>query len=208
MMAISYKALVGFTRLKDDELMVLARTVLGAMTDNANFATPSPTLQEVQEVADEFANNLAAARRRGASSDTALKNETRVVLEAILHRLGNYVNGESQGKLSKLLSSGFTTNGPSSTIYVPTKVEAVRLGDGRQSGQMRLDFAPQREALLYEYQFRTAGDPEWSERFTTTSSRANIIAPVPVAQFCEARVRAINSRGVGDWSDIASILVR
>ncbi|GHE49692.1 hypothetical protein [Sphingobacterium griseoflavum] len=207
-MAIFYKALVGFTRLKDDELMVLARTVLGAMTDNANFATPTPSLQEVEAVADEFASSLAAARRRGAPSDTALKNEKRIVMEAILQKLGNYVNGESQGRLSSLLSSGFATNGPSSTIYVPSKVEAVRLSDGRQSGQMRLDFAPQREAMLYEYQFRTMGDPEWSERFTTTSSRANIIAPLPVAQYCEARVRGINSRGMGDWSDIATILVR
>lgn len=87
-------------------------------------------------------------------------------------------------------------------------MEHVRLQDGRQSGQVRLDFARRKGTVMYEYEYRTRGEENWSPHFSTTSSRGNVIAPLPVAQFCEVRVRGINSKGAGDWSDIATILVR
>lgn len=87
-------------------------------------------------------------------------------------------------------------------------MEAVKLSDGRQSTQARLDFAAQRKVLMYEYQYRQEGETEWGERFATSSSRFNIIAPLVVATRYEVRVRAVNTQGVGDWSDTASILVR
>ena len=129
-------------------------------------------------------------------------------MEAALRQLAYYVNGVAEGHLSTLLSSGFPTNSMTGSAQVPLKVEAVRLTDGRQSGQVRLDFGKQRHVLLYEYQYRMVEEEEWSERYTTSSSRGNIIAPLTVAQRYEARVRAINTQGVGDWSDNANILER
>ena len=207
-MATKFKALVGFTRMKDDELMVTAATIIGAMTDNVHFEQPTPTLAVVQGLLDDFSARLSASRRRGSPEETALKNESRLPLEAALRQLAYYVNSISDGHLSTLLSSGFPTNSAGGSVQVPLKVEGVKLGDGRQSGQVRLDFARQRNVLVYEYQFRIVGGDEWSERFTTSSSRANIIAPLAVAERHEVRVRAVNTQGTGDWSDNASILVR
>jgi len=62
--------------------------------------------------------------------------------------------------------------------------------------------------LMYEYQDRMESESEWSDRLVTSSSKANIIAPLEVAQGYEVRVRAVNTHGVGDWSDTARILVR
>uniref|UniRef100_UPI003F60434F fibronectin type III domain-containing protein n=1 Tax=Sphingobacterium sp. LRF_L2 TaxID=3369421 RepID=UPI003F60434F len=63
---------------------------------------------------------------------------------------------------------------------------------------------------IYEYRYRLAdtGDAGWSDRLSTTSSRGNIIAPLLVGQTYEVQVRALNTKGVGDWSQTASILVR
>lgn len=207
-MATKFKALIGFARMKDDELVVLANTVISAMTDNTNFAQPSPALSDVQALLDDFTERLFAARKRGSPEETALKDESRQPLEAELQKLAYYVNAVANGHLSTLLSSGFPTNGERIPALVPLRVENVKMTDGRQSGQARLDFAKQRNVLLYEYQYRKVGDPEWSDRMATSSSRANIIAPLEVAHRYEVRVRAINTQGTGDWSDIATLLVR
>ncbi len=75
-MATKFKALIGFTRMKDDELMVTAATIIGAMTDNVHFEQPTPTLESVQQLVDDFSTKLSAARRRGSPEETALKNES------------------------------------------------------------------------------------------------------------------------------------
>src|SRR5690606_9653972 len=133
-MATKFKALVGFTRMKDDELMVTAATIIGAMTDNVHFEQPTPTLESVQQLVDDFSTKLTAARRRGSPVETALKNESRLPLEAALRQLAYYVNGVAEGHLSTLLSSGFPTNGANGSVQSPLKVEGVKLSDGRQSG--------------------------------------------------------------------------
>ncbi|MFD2966747.1 fibronectin type III domain-containing protein [Sphingobacterium bambusae] len=207
-MANKSKVLVNFARMKDDELMVAATTIISAMTDNVHFETPSPSLESVQVLVDDYAAKLNAARRRGAPSDTALKNEVRQPLEEALQKLGYYVNATAQGHLSTLLSSGFRSSSGISSLEVPLKIEAVKVRDGRQSGQVRLDFAPQRAARMYECVYRKQHEEAWSAHISTTSSRLNIIAPLSVGQYYEIRVRGINTHGQGDWSDIVTIMVR
>ncbi|WP_282638716.1 fibronectin type III domain-containing protein [Sphingobacterium thalpophilum] len=209
-MATKMKALIGFGKMKDDELVISCNTIIGAMTGNAKYPAPTPELTDIQILLDDFTAKLAVARKRGSPEDTALKDESRSPLIVAMQQLGYYVNSVDQGHLSTLLSSGFPTNSTSFGNQVPLKVDNVRLSDGRQSGQVRLDFAPQKIATIYEYRYRIRTDSptEWGDRFTTTSSRGNIIAPLEVGKFYEVQVRAINTQGVGDWSNAASILVR
>lgn len=204
------RALIGFGKMKDDELMMVVTTIIGAMTGNTNFETPRPPLEDVQDLLDDFSAKLAAARKRGSPEDTALKDESRLPLIAALQKLGYYVNGEAEGQLSVLLSSGFPTNSLAVGNLVPLRIEAPRLSDGRQAGQMRLDFSKQNKVLFYEYRYRKQAQPEsdWSDRFVTTSSRGNIIAPLEEGVRYEVQVRAVNSQGAGDWSQVAMWLVR
>ncbi|WP_293928005.1 hypothetical protein [Sphingobacterium sp. UBA6320] len=199
-MATKTKALIGFRRMKDDELMVLTRTVIGAMTGNAKFLVPFPALDDVAELLDDFTTKLTAARKRGSPEDTALKDESKVPLAEALQQLGYYVNGIAKGHLSTLLSSGFPTAAPATGSIVPAMVEEVRISDGRQSGQVRLDFTNQIRMRLYEYTFRKLMVPEaeWSDRLTTTSSKGNIIVPLEMGLFYEFKVRALNNKGAGD----------
>jgi len=209
-MATKMKALIGFGKMKDDELVIICNTIIGAMTGNAKYPTPSPALADIQALLDDFTARLAVARKRGSPEDTALKDESREPLMVAMQQLSYYVNSVAQGHLSTLLSSGFPTNSTTVAKQVPLKAENIRLSDGRQSGQVKLDFANQKIATIYEYRYRIKTDipTEWGDRFTTTSSRSNIIAPLEVGKFYEVQVRAINTHGVGDWSDPANILVR
>ncbi len=209
-MAKRTKALINFTRLKEDGLVTAANTIIGAMTDNPNYATPVPALADIQALLDDFSNKLAIARKRGSPEDTALKDESKIPLMEGLRHLAYYVNSVAKGHLSTLLSSGFPVTSPDGPKLLPIAVEHVRLTDGQQSGQVRLDFANQHGIRLYEYQYRKVASPEleWSDRFTTTSSRGNILAPLEVAERYEVRVRAINTLGAGEWSQPVSMLVR
>lgn len=209
-MATKMKALIGFAKMKDDELVIVTKTIIGAMSSNSKYPNPTPDLLDLETILEEFTSKLAVARKRGSPEDTALKNESREPLIVALQQLGYYVNGVAQGHLSTLLSSGFPTNSAAFANQVPLKVDNVRLSDGRQSGQVKLEFTSQKIATIYEYRYRIRDDFEqlWGDRFTTTSSRSNIIAPLEIGKFYEVQVRAVNTQGTGDWSDAASILVR
>lgn len=209
-MTTKQKAKIDFSRLKDHELLLLVQTVITAMTDNENFVSPTPALEDIASLLETFSDKLTIARKRGSPEDTALKNESRTPLEQGMKQLAYYVNSTAERKLSALLSSGFPISGESLPSLIPLRVEAVKLSDGRQSGQMRLDFERQNNIRVYEYCYRKANAPEeeWSDRLTTTSSRGNVIAPLEVGQLYEVRVRAINTQGAGDWSQTVSIIVR
>lgn len=209
-MAIKQKALISFSQMKDEKFLVTSQTILAAMSNNPHYTEPSPSPAVIIPLVDDFSALLSAARKRGAPEDTALKNESRLLLEEELKLLGYYVNTVAKGQLSVLLSSGFPISTKPAPNMVPLAVEMVRLKDGRQSGQVQLDFINQKHALLYEYRFRTKSEEqsEWSDRYSTTSSRLNIIAPLEIGTFCEVQVRAVNSQGPGDWSQTVTILVR
>ncbi|NGM62670.1 fibronectin type III domain-containing protein [Sphingobacterium sp. SGG-5] len=209
-MARKAKALIDFTRMKEDGLVVATNTIIGAMTDNSHYPTPTPTLADLQVVLDDFSNKLAIARKRGSPEDTALKDESKEPLKEALQQLAYYVNVCAKGHLSTLLSSGFPISSAEGPKLAPSAVENVRMSDGHQSGQVRFDFAKQKNVAVYEYQFRKVTEPEseWSDRYATTSSRGNILAPLEPGQRYEVRVRAINAQGIGDWSQVAGIWAR
>jgi hypothetical protein len=76
-MATKMKALIGFAKMKDDELVIVTKTIIGAMSSNAKYPNPTPDLLDLETILEEFTMKLAVARKRGSPEDTALKNESR-----------------------------------------------------------------------------------------------------------------------------------
>ncbi|WP_394344142.1 fibronectin type III domain-containing protein [Sphingobacterium phlebotomi] len=152
------------------------------------------------------------AKRRGSPEDTAAKNQARKATEQMLKRLAFYVTQTADGDLPKLLSSGFAVSSLPQKDDVPLPVTGITLIDGRQQGQMRLDFDKNQSAKLYEYQLcqiDAHGMPdEWSESYTTSSSRQNVVAPLTPYQRYGVRVRAVNGYGRSDWSEMVTHVVR
>src|SRR5690606_32836012 len=133
----------GFRSAKDEELLVRGSTVLQALTDNAHFPDPTPPLTDLETHLQDFQDKLSIARRRGSPQDTAIKNDSRKVLESTLKQLAFHVSMISDGSLQMLLSSGFEVSGYPRAGDVPDAITGIYLRDGRQSGQMRLDFNKQ-----------------------------------------------------------------
>lgn len=211
-MFIKQQALGGFRQVNDDELLVRGSTVLQALTDNAFFPTPNPSLADLESKLQEFQEKLSVARRRGSPQDTAAKNDCRVELENVLKQLAFYVSMEADGSLQKLLSSGFDVSRYPRAGNVPNTITGVFLRDGKQSGQMRLDFNRDPQALLYEYCIANerdeSGELIWGDAISTSSSRQHIIAPVTPFKRHYVRVRAINGYGKSEWSEPVSFIPR
>ena len=211
-MNIKQHALGGFAKDSDETVLVKGKTVLLAMTGNPNFPTPEPALDAVTDVVNDYEQKLAMAKRRGSPEDTALKNQARKLTIQLLKRLAFYVSQTADGDLAKLLSSGFAVSSLPQRDDVPAVVTGIELRDGRQKGQMRLDFDKNSSARVYEYQLCQVDDhgmpDEWGESYTTTSSKFNVVAPLTPFLRYGVRVRAINGYGRSDWSEMVSHVVR
>lgn len=194
----------GFKHLRDQEVLDLSATVLGAMDGNPNFTTPVPDIADVQDAHDDYAQKLHVAKR-GSQLQVSLKNDAREVLIGLLKRLAFYVNTVADGSLTVVLSSGFRPMGLPTSAQVPNKPERVRLKSWLQSGQVQLIFDPSDGAWLYEYQYTSstdaAGLPVWpDELLTTTRGNLNMLAPLTPGVCYFVRVRARNGLGYSDWT--------
>jgi hypothetical protein len=211
-MNIKRKALGGFSQVTDEALIVRAMTILQAMTGNAFFEKPNPDLPTLQSHIDDFQDKLSIAKRKGSPMDTAVKNASRKTLSNTLQQLAFYVSNTADGDLQQLLSSGFDLSAYPRRGDVPDSILGIVLRDGRQSGQLRLDFQPQTKVLMYEYRFTNRESPhtdnDWSEVFTTTSSKNNIIAPLSPFERYYVQVRAVNGFGRSQWSEPVSHVIR
>lgn len=206
------RLLLSYTHLTDYELSTLAGRVLAAMTDNDNFPDPMPSLAELEPLVNTYRSRHEIASRRGSALEISQKNESRQQLLEAFKQLAFYINTVSDGSQPMLVSSGLILASQPREVYVPDIPRLLRLRDGRVSGQMRLDFEPVKDALEYLYTVSDAVDEQgnvvWPDPVLTTRSRRNFIDPVEPGTTYFARVRARNSKGLGDWSETVSLIAR
>lgn len=211
-MNFKHEALGGSSRFSDEGMLMRAKVILVALEGNEYFPDPYPSIEKLQEAYDLYEEKLSISKRRGSPQDTAEKDDARKAIAAMYKRLAFYVSQESDGNLSMLLSSGFELSQSPQSPDTPLVIRDIQLQDGRQSGQMRLDFRNNKEALFYEYEVgiweQGEPEPDWDRSFVTTSSRGNVIAPLIPLQRYAVRVRAANGKGVSDWSDFVTHVVR
>lgn len=204
---------LGFTQLKDENLLVIAQTILAAMTDNESFIDPTPNLEDYGEAVENYMLRLSEARKIGGPFFTAAKNEARIILESNMIELGFYVNKIADGNLRTMLSSGFPVSKPPTAILSPETIQKVVVSDGRHKGEMVLSFEKLDQILFYEYRYSSEkkenGEVDWThEPILTTSSRKNLIKPVTPGEIYYLSVRGVNAKGTGDWSEPVSWMAR
>lgn len=146
------KVATGFSRLKDLELALKAKYILSSLTGNANFATPTPSLRDIDEAIKNFETALGKAVS-GTKSDTAAKNAMRAVLEENLTNLGLYVQLNGKNEESILLSSGFDLQKSRTSVGVLAKPDNFKVepGDGAGSVKLSLNSIEGADSYLFEY---------------------------------------------------------
>lgn len=206
------RVLLSYSHLTDYELSTLAGRVLAAVTDNGNFPDPTPPLAELEPLVNTYRSRHEIASRRGSALEISEKNDSRRLLLEGLKQLAFYANTIADGSQPVLVSSGLILASQPTETFVPDIPRLLRLRDGRVSGQMRLDFQPVKDAWEYLYAVSDTVDEQgnivWPEPALTTRSKLNFIDPVEPGKTYYARVRARNSKGMGDWSETVSLIAR
>ena len=206
------RLLLSYAHLTDYELSTLAGRVLVAITGNPNFTDPVPALADFEPLVNDYRAKHEIASRRGSALEISEKNESRRLLLEALKQLAFYANTVADGSQPVLVSSGLILASQPSEVFVPDIPRLLRLRDGRISGQMRLDFEPVKDAWEYLYTVSGTVDEQggivWPEPQLTTRSNLNFIDPVEPGTTYYARVRARNSKGLGDWSETVSLIAR
>ena len=212
------RALGGFGQHRDSVLLVEADVILSSMEGNPHFPDPTPSLSEVESAYNEYLRNLAQVNWTHGRVDRVLKRESKARLATLLGELAAHVNFVAKGKLSILYTSGFPVFTGRKKGTVPDVPTGGRLSDGQLLDEVRFDFNPLGRDLTYEcrYAVWTSYDEvephspklQWENSLFTTRSRNNVIKGIPSRSTVFIKVRAINSYGTGDWSDVVSLRVR
>lgn len=206
------RVISNYKKLSDDELAALAGKIVGALTGNANFTDPIPSLAELTAWVNDYRTKHEIAIRGGSVLDSRLKNESRTTLLYQLKQLAHYINTQSGGNLAVLSSSAMILAKQPENTKTPSVITRVVLKDGELSGQMRVDLAAQK--FVWEYEIQLGEWPEgtadivWGSSYFSTSSRGTIIDALSPAKRYYVRARARNSKGTGDWTEPVSMIVR
>lgn len=196
----------------DHSLATLAGRTLTSMTDNENFTDPRPSIEDYADLVNDYREKQEIASNRGSQLQLEARNNAKKLVLQAMKELAFYVNVVADGDAEILASSGFVLIPPPKPAGVPRIPKNVKLIDGPISGELRLMFGVVRNAKGYEYIYASDldenGEPNWGELQYTGSSRTNNIRLLTPGSICYVRVRARNNKGVGDWSETVSIIVR
>lgn len=201
-----------YTYFKDKQLNVFSIVVLKAMRENEHFPNPMPSIAELQALSVDYSNKLALAFSGAGRLAKSLKREARLDLLQGLAFLAHYVNYTADGNLVMLNSSGLVLAKKPSPLLSPEVVTGIKLSDTNHSGQIRVDFDSQKIVHEYEMQVGEKPYPEkqilWGLEYRTTSSRRNVIPSMVPGKKYYVRVRGRNGKGIGEWSEIGSLIAR
>lgn len=196
--------------LNPEDLVALALQVKTAMTGNANFTTPNPTLMALGLLITTTQTKIAAYNSAVAAAQTALAERDVAVdaLRAGLRQEASYVDNIAAGSAVIIQSAGMGVQSPRQPVAAPGQVLNLSLTAGDDAGELDAHWDPVSNTKTYEVQFAT------DMAFTlgvvnlkppTKSKGVATGLTTGVRMWC--RVRATNAAGTGAWSSVASKIV-
>lgn len=201
------KISTSFANFSDANLEQKAEYILEQMTGNASFASPTPTLAELQTAISTYSLALVAAAGLDRTQ-VAIKNEARQALEVILGKLGMYVMNVALGNIAMLTGSGYTLNKNGETVYIDNPGN-VSISNGVTSGELVASVVAVKGAKSYLHQITEQQPTAATEWQSTSTSRSKFTYSnlQPGRQYW-VRVAAIGSRQQIAYSPVASQFVQ
>lgn len=167
------KIITSFSRYSDSELSSKAAFIISSLTGNTSFPSPTPPLAELQTALQAF-NAADEAALDGEKLNTAIKNQKRSELVALLVSLALYVQLTSNNDEVLLLSSGFDLKKSPAPIGVLPKPDGFKVQPG-DSGTIKLSVKKINGAKMYLFQYTTAPAGAASAWGDVISSRTNTV---------------------------------
>jgi hypothetical protein len=197
------KALLGFNRLKDGDLVTRLNAVHDGLKANPAFTTPPVDLPTFKTNIDTFTTDLAAAVDGGKKAITA-KNKQRAVVIKMLEHLAHYVEANCKDDLATFTSSGFlpapTTRTPPQPLPQPSISKAVQ----GITGQLIITIKALRGAASYELRSAVLGPGNTPGTWTSIhlpSAKATPVNNLTPGTTYTFQARALGRLGFSNWSD-------
>jgi hypothetical protein len=202
------KPKLNLNQLNPDEVVSLALTIKTALTGNAAFTTPNPTLVALGTLITTAQTKTAAYNTARAALQTLLDDREAAVeaLKAGLRAEAAYVENVSGGDAVKIQSAGMAVRAGNAPVGALGQVSDLSVAAGDDDGELDATWDPVRGAKSYQVQ--TCADPitpaGWKDAAPVSKSR-KALRGLPSGTRMWVRVRAIAAREEhnGAWSDPA-----
>ncbi len=197
------KALRGFSRLADSDLVIRLNTVHDGLNGNPAYPTPPVDMATFQTNITTFTANVASAADGGTKAVTA-KNKQRALVIKMLDHLAHYVEVNCKDDLVTFTSSGFqaasTTRTPPQPLPQPSIARALQ----GFSGELIIAIQALLGAVSYELRWAVLGPNNtpgtWTSTHLPSSKRTPITSLTPGTTYI-FQVRALGRLGYSDWSN-------
>jgi hypothetical protein len=187
-------------------LISFAQSVATAMTDNASFPSPVPTLAifEADVAALVTAETAALARAKGAAQD---RNAKLVVVKGDLEKLKAYVQGVADAAnpadaAAIILSAGMTVR----KVTLHAKA-ALAIKQGSVSGTVTVTAKSAATKAAYNWQY-SIDQKTWTSLPQTLKAKTGV-SGLTAGTIYFFRSQALTPKGgESDWGQVVSFLVK
>lgn len=183
------------------------RQIIIAMTGNANFTTPDPTLAALTTATDTLEAKYIAAQaaRTTAKELTDLQDAAERTADGLLTSEASYVQNKSGGDPAKIQSAGMDVRDPAEPIGDLPAPGDISATEGDHDGEVDLHWNRVKGAKSYMVQRTTTPTdaPSWGNPVISTKSKATVAGLVTGTKYY-FRVAGIGAAGQGAWSELAS----
>ena len=186
------------------------RHIVGSLTNNPAFATPSPPLPDVTAALDVL--DKAQAAVQAAKSDVATRvlaqDEAETKVNQLLTQLAGYVESVAGTDDGLITSIGMETKSSRSAPQPPTVPQGLSATAGEHEGEIKLSWKAISNARSYAIE--SSQDPATATTWThlgVATSASKAISGLTSGKRYWFRVAAIGAGGQSGWSEHATKVV-
>jgi hypothetical protein len=198
------KALLGFHRTSDADLLKVLNTVHDSMKGNPAYATPPVDLDTFKTEIDSFTVLVTDAADGGKKAKSA-KNKQREVVIKMVTLLGHYVEAACNDDTATFNTSGFTA---ASSVHTPPQPLSGAGFDwidrGPSAGSIVVKVKKLPGAVSYDLRYAVVGSDRtlgsWTSVPLGSPKKATISNLTPGTTYA-FQVRALGKLGYTDYSD-------
>ena len=186
-------------------LITYAQAIVTALTGNASFPNPSPTLAVLTAaiIALQTAETAALARTKGA---VVARNDQRTALIKLLQQLRSYIqtvaDSNAENAATVIASAGVAVR--KTPAHKPRVFTAE---PGAVSGSAKLVAVSGGPRAAYEWVSSIDGGKTWVTAPATLQAKTTVYGLTPGATVL-FRFRPVTKAGEGDWSQTVSLIVK
>jgi hypothetical protein len=199
------RAMLGFTRLTNQEFLTSLIRIRNGMKGNPNFLHPPVDLAKFEEAMEAFSLATTIALDGGRTA-IAERNARRQLVTSMAQQLGHYVSHNCKGEMDKFLSSGFEPMSTTRTAAGPlAQPKIAKVKHGNKSGQLLVYPTPVKGAYSYELGHSLTDENlvpgEWVIRPLSSARAAVSIEGLIPGRVYAFKIRALGKVHYTNWSD-------